>query len=261
MDAERTLSATAATAKAINKAIETIETTNNTNQATKLRIHNLEKQLIEQKQTANEILNHICKQKNKEGNRLTNLSIHSLNTRKRSEHTNKMVLTPNNHNKDQNIQQHKKRRILQWDKDSMTPIQINQNQTQTIPTQNLNPFNLALLHTSQNPAQTNFNLATLQSNQLSTPTNYNQNFNQHTKIDFQPNQTQIQTNFNQNINQNSNTFQTTPLQTNQTSSPLHPIPFQLIGPQTNPPHRNLNYKFNTPFTTHQPTPKLINQKY
>jgi hypothetical protein len=155
MDAERTLSATAATAKAINKAIETIETTNNTNQATKLRIHNLEKQLIEQKQTANEILNHICKQKNKEGNRLTNLSIHSLNTRKRSEHTNKMVLTPNNHNKDQNIQQHKKRRILQWDKDSMTPIQINQNQTQTIPTQNLNPFNLALLHTSQNPAQKN----------------------------------------------------------------------------------------------------------
>ena len=42
MDAERTLSATAATAKAVNKAIETIKLTNNTNQATELRIHNLE---------------------------------------------------------------------------------------------------------------------------------------------------------------------------------------------------------------------------
>jgi hypothetical protein len=67
MDAESISSATVATAKSINKAVESIELTNNTNGTTHLKILNLEKCLIQQNQTTNEILNHLRKQKNSKG--------------------------------------------------------------------------------------------------------------------------------------------------------------------------------------------------
>jgi hypothetical protein len=59
MDASRTQSATAATAKSIEKAVQSISSDNTCNQITQLRISNIEKQLTQQKQTANEILNHL----------------------------------------------------------------------------------------------------------------------------------------------------------------------------------------------------------
>jgi len=59
MEASRTQSATAATAKSIEKAVQSISSDNTCNQITQLRISNIEKQLTQQKQTANEILNHL----------------------------------------------------------------------------------------------------------------------------------------------------------------------------------------------------------
>jgi hypothetical protein len=67
LDSERTASATIATTKAIDKALEIIDVSNNNNQATQLRILNLEKQLLKQNQTSNEILNHLKSQKNSKG--------------------------------------------------------------------------------------------------------------------------------------------------------------------------------------------------
>jgi len=51
MDSNRNSSATVVTAKAINKAIDDIDSQNNINQATQLQIHKLEQQLLHQQQT------------------------------------------------------------------------------------------------------------------------------------------------------------------------------------------------------------------
>jgi hypothetical protein len=48
---------------------------------------------------------------------------------------------------------------------------------------------------------------------------------------------------------------------NQTNTSPQPIPFQLVFPQQNTLQTNANYKTNTPFITHNPTQKLIHQKY
>ncbi len=57
------LSATVATAtKSISRAINIINNQNNDNQAAELRILNLDKQLLHQKHTSNEIINHQIKQ-------------------------------------------------------------------------------------------------------------------------------------------------------------------------------------------------------
>jgi len=68
MDAEGISLATTATERAINKAIEMIDSNNNTNQVMELRMHNLEKQLAHQNQTSNEIINQLKQKNNKEGN-------------------------------------------------------------------------------------------------------------------------------------------------------------------------------------------------
>jgi hypothetical protein len=67
LTSERVLSATVATTKAILNAVNNIEESNAENQATQLQILNLEKQLLQQKQTPNEIINHIKRQKNAHG--------------------------------------------------------------------------------------------------------------------------------------------------------------------------------------------------
>jgi hypothetical protein len=70
MDASKTQSATAATAKSIEKAVQSISSDSTCNQITQLRISNIEKQLTQQKQTANEILNHLkTQQQQQNGNR------------------------------------------------------------------------------------------------------------------------------------------------------------------------------------------------
>jgi hypothetical protein len=65
MDSNRVSSATAVTAKAVNKAIDNIDSENNINQATQLRIHKLEKQLLCQQQPYNTIINQLKKKKQK----------------------------------------------------------------------------------------------------------------------------------------------------------------------------------------------------
>ncbi len=59
MEAEKTSSATVATALALNKALNNIETNNTQEKATQLRISHQEKHLIQQVQTNKEILNHL----------------------------------------------------------------------------------------------------------------------------------------------------------------------------------------------------------
>jgi hypothetical protein len=61
MATETITSATAMTFKAISTALDNIEHSNTKSQAKQLRILNLEKQLLQQKETANEIINHIQK--------------------------------------------------------------------------------------------------------------------------------------------------------------------------------------------------------
>jgi hypothetical protein len=62
-------SATIATAKAIETASKIKNTSELNNQSTQLRISNLERQLLQQKHTTNEILNHIKKQKTNKDNK------------------------------------------------------------------------------------------------------------------------------------------------------------------------------------------------
>jgi len=59
LETNRITSATTATAKAINKAVSQINEDNTIAQINHLRISNLEKQLLHQKQTSQEILKHI----------------------------------------------------------------------------------------------------------------------------------------------------------------------------------------------------------
>jgi hypothetical protein len=63
MEADRFSSATANTAKAINKAVDKINEDNNLNKNNQLRLQNLEKQAAHHKQLALEILNRIKSQK------------------------------------------------------------------------------------------------------------------------------------------------------------------------------------------------------
>ncbi|MFN9982694.1 MAG: hypothetical protein ACK53Y_22385, partial [bacterium] len=62
MDSQKTTSATISTALAINTALSNLNTNNTQEQATQLRISNLEKQILQQTQTNKEILNHLRKQ-------------------------------------------------------------------------------------------------------------------------------------------------------------------------------------------------------
>jgi hypothetical protein len=158
MDTERISSATVATAKSINKAIETINSTNDINETTHLRILNLEKRLIQQNQTSNEILNHLKKQKNLKGSQQGPLTapINPFTTR-----TNNIVdltmapsQSPEKETQHHYPQQTKRKRNIQWDNTQnkiteynpiSTPTQIFSHSTLLQPSQpnpfQPNPFN------------------------------------------------------------------------------------------------------------------------
>jgi uncharacterized coiled-coil protein SlyX len=276
MEAERTLSATEATAKAVNKAIATIELTNNTNQATELRIHNLEKQLTEQKQTANEILNHIRKQQNRKSNEQTNPLTQAFTSKKRNEYKNTMVSTSNEQNREHYIHTQKKRRIIQWDNDGTTITEYNPTSTPLHTFSHsplLYPQKQNLL--SQNSINTyQINSIVPQTNQNQTPIIPTQNLNPFTLAPPQPNQTSIpnnpnrlrqfnqmsaQTQFHHNLYQNTNNnhhlnqTQIQPFQ-QQNNNGHNNNPFQLTAPQPFPfqsafPQQN-TLQTNTPFTLH-----------
>jgi len=169
METHHISSATAATAKSINKAIETIETTNATNQATHIRILNLEKQLKQQTQTNNEILNHLKKQKNSNGSHprpvtsptnpfflrkrnimdLTTASSHSLEQKQSQEY---------------NFPQTKKPKGIKWNISQnkiteynpiTTPQQIFSHSPLLHPLKQPNPFQSTILQKRHLPYQTN----------------------------------------------------------------------------------------------------------
>jgi hypothetical protein len=79
MESERVASATKATAQAINNAVDQIRTNNNMDQATQLRIHNLEKLIKQHEDT----INHLSKSKNLKGSHtgpMTSPNYPTLNT-------------------------------------------------------------------------------------------------------------------------------------------------------------------------------------
>jgi hypothetical protein len=70
LEGKKKMSATASTAKAINKAIEQINENNNSNLMHNIRITSLEKQLLQQKQHSNETTNQLNQRKNSKGSQL-----------------------------------------------------------------------------------------------------------------------------------------------------------------------------------------------
>jgi len=69
LEAEKTASATVATALAINKAVANIDHWNIRDKATQIRISNLEKHLMQQTQKKKEILNQLKTQRHRQGSR------------------------------------------------------------------------------------------------------------------------------------------------------------------------------------------------
>ena len=79
MEADRFSSATANTAKAIDKAVDKINEDNNLSKNNQLRLQNLEKQAAHHKQLALEILNRIKSQKNLQRGKHGSLTSHQNN--------------------------------------------------------------------------------------------------------------------------------------------------------------------------------------
>jgi len=155
MDSEPIASATVATSRAIQNALEATEENTSQNQINQLRFQKLEKQLLHQKQISNELINHIKKQKNSKGSQRGLLT---SPPKKPNPQSNFIDLTSNQSQSPENNYQHsshnKKVNQVKWD-NSHSEIQYNPLSTpiQTFArSQTLNPFNSAL--TSANQAHT-----------------------------------------------------------------------------------------------------------
>jgi len=155
MDSEPIASATVATSRAIQNALEATEENTSQNQINQLRFQKLEKQLLHQKQISNEIINHIKKQKNSKGSQRGLLT---SPPKKPNPQSNFINLTSNQSQSPENNYQlsshNKKVNQVKWD-NSHSEIQYNPLSTpiQTFArSQTLNPFNSAL--TSANQAHT-----------------------------------------------------------------------------------------------------------
>jgi hypothetical protein len=155
MDSEPIASATVATSRAIQNALEATEENTSQNQINQLRFQKLEKQLLHQKQISNELINHIKKQKNSKGSQRGLLT---SPPKKPNPQSNFIDLTSNQSQSPENNYQlsshNKKVNQVKWD-NSHSEIQYNPLSTpiQTFArSQTLNPFNSAL--TSANQAHT-----------------------------------------------------------------------------------------------------------
>jgi hypothetical protein len=121
MEAEKITSATVATSKAINKAIANMNTNTLLQDATQLRIANLEKQLTQQNQTSKEILHHLRIQNQKNSNGSYHGSITSPPSRSTSHQGNIIDLTttlsqsPEQHPFSGPITQKTKKQRIHWD--------------------------------------------------------------------------------------------------------------------------------------------------
>jgi hypothetical protein len=121
LDSDRTSSATIATTKAIDKALEIIDVSNNNNQATQLRILNLEKQLQKQNQTSNEILNHLKNQKNSKGSHQRPVTS-PLNPciQKETQYMDYLMASSKRTNQDGQTNHMKRRKGIQWENNQIT---------------------------------------------------------------------------------------------------------------------------------------------
>jgi hypothetical protein len=191
MDAERISSATVATANSINKAIETIDLTNNTNETTHLRLLNLEKRLIQQNQTSNEILNHLKKQKNSKGSQQEPLTAPTNPFTTKQNNIVDLTMAHSQGQERGNLQHYsqqngKRRRIIQWDNTQnkikeynpiSTPKQMFSHSPLLHPPSpnpfQLNPFrstNIQKTHTSR--FNNNYNTTSYSTNQKSRDAKY-----------------------------------------------------------------------------------------
>jgi hypothetical protein len=157
------------------KAVNNIEESNTEKQATQLRILNLEKQLLQQKQTANEIINHIKRQKKLtwKSSWVNDLSTESLPSQKRGDcgpsltHSQSLPQTrstQSNFKRKKTLHWDKTHHIKQYNPDS-TPLQtFGKSHTLHTPqystaknTHSINPFNYMPTPPPINPFQVTLN--------------------------------------------------------------------------------------------------------
>jgi len=139
MEADRFSTATANTAKAIDKAVEKINEDNDLNKNNQLRLQNLEKQAAHHKQLALEILNHVKAQKNLQRGQHGSLTSHQnnknpfhLNTFEIPETIDLTTSQSQSPVKNSNIQSVvKKRKHIHWDDGQTQTITFHPMQTST----------------------------------------------------------------------------------------------------------------------------------
>jgi len=172
LDTDKIESATAATTRAIEKATEITNAATQNYHTTNLRIANIERQLSHQKQTANEILNHIKRQKTNKDNKHHHKTMppspnpfntHNLNknistpwnpfnTSNETSNNKKTTLQINTHTKQhikQNQQpQNRKRKNIQWDQ---AHTEITEYNPWSTPIQTFSRSNLLPLPPNPNP--------------------------------------------------------------------------------------------------------------
>jgi hypothetical protein len=136
LESDRTSSATIATTKAIDKALEIIDVSNNNNQATQLRRLNLEKQLQKQNQTSNEILNHLKNQKKSKGSHQRPMTS-PLNPflQNETQHMDYLMASLKRTNQDGQTNHIKRRKGIQWANNQITKYN-----TTTTPIQTFHPL-------------------------------------------------------------------------------------------------------------------------
>jgi hypothetical protein len=121
MEAEKITSATVSASRAINKALTNINTNNTLQDATQLRIANLEKQLTQQNHASKEILHHLQNQNQKNSNGSYRGSITSPPSCSTSHQGNVIDLTmtlsqsPEQHPLPGSIAQKTKKQRIHWD--------------------------------------------------------------------------------------------------------------------------------------------------
>jgi hypothetical protein len=187
LDSERTSSATIVTTKAIDKALGIIDVSNSNNQANQLCILNLEKQLLKQNQTSNEILNHLKNQKNLKGSHQRPMtSPPNPSTQKRVHNIDHLTASSKRTNQDGQTSHTRRRKGIQWEDNQIMEYNMTTTPIHTFAHSQLfsqpqinsrkNPFqwNQAITHLETTPQFYNNHLNHLQLNPQNKPYQLNQ---------------------------------------------------------------------------------------
>jgi len=170
LEGKKKISATATTAKALNKAIEQINENNTSNLMNNIRITSMEKQLLHYKQRSNEIINQLKQQKNSRGSQLGPLTSkkHTFGPYQEDiiDLTNVSSQSPQKYY----IPPYKKQRNIQWDTPQDQIIQFNPSSAprHTINTHTV-PFPVTNTTGPPTPIQTFGRSNTLQTPQITQP--------------------------------------------------------------------------------------------